>query len=92
MRISGNIQKPNNTLIQIFEFIFYFQFIKEYSVLEKFWIRLNRVNLERRILADKKKELHADFMKLTRALRGFMGGMNPQDRDLHSFAPCSSRI
>lgn len=52
--------------------------------MEKFWTRLNRVNLERRMIADKKKELSEDFCRLTNALRNFMGGINPQNYDLRN--------
>ncbi len=54
--------------------------------MEKFWIRLNRVNLERRVLTGYNKELQDDNLKLKFALCSFMGGMNPENQDLKTFA------
>ncbi|CAL8111676.1 unnamed protein product [Orchesella dallaii] len=62
------------------------KFIREYSVMERFWTRLNRVSLERRILQERKKELTNDNMQLKYALRAFMGGMNPHNQDVFTFA------
>jgi len=54
--------------------------------MERFWTRLNRVSLERRILQERKKELTDDNMQLKYALRAFMGGMNPHNQDVFTFS------
>ena len=61
---------------------FFFQLINEFGILEKFWVRFNRVALEQAALAVRRDALIRDNIKLKLALRNYMGGINPGTQDI----------
>jgi hypothetical protein len=59
--------------------------IEEFTILERFWIRYNRVSLERAALQVRREALLKDNWKLKLALRNYLGGVNPLTQDLCTF-------
>jgi len=55
-------------------------------MLEKFWVRFNRVNLEKTVLTNRKRAMLEDNYKLRLALRNYMGGLNPFSHNIYAFS------